>query len=218
MRHWLSRSIVKGCRGDAFKILPVKIVNEKIISCNEATYSITENAIWFLGDLLAKYFAADDNYSFRKTALKEYYGEIPNFELDELNNNAGKFEKYLTHNVYSYTSINNLIKDLCERVTVLKNEYGSNRYWDIIKSLPHLWFFLIDENTPYFEELLKKWEEYGKSNPPKPINELITIEKQLEDISDYRSLLIIFYWRLMMRLKKMLDNNPEYTYITFYGP
>ncbi|WP_027406712.1 hypothetical protein [Anaerovibrio sp. RM50] len=218
MRHWMSRSIVKGSRGDAFKILPIKIVDEQIISCTDATYSITENAMWFLGDLLHKYFATDDNYLFRKTALKEYYREIPNYELNELNNNSGRFEKYLTHNVFSYSSINGLIKDLDERVAVLKNENDSKRYWDIIKSLQHLWFFLIDENTPYFEELLKKWAEYGKSNPPKPINELVTMEKQLEDISSYRTLLIIFYWRLMMRFKKMINDNPEFTHITFYGP
>lgn len=182
--------------GSCFWIMPVKIVtpdyqcqegeqeDNGIVECIAAEISIEEGNIEaFLWNFFTRHFNHDLSMKYRELdGGAEYNG----------------FEWYLTHNVYTYDEIRNLLADIQEKLPLMNENLNST----ILEPFVRL---------------------FQKPSSTKIINrQFFQVDYTVAEIHAYRSehlgLFIDFYERFCKRMEKMLRDNPTYNHISVMGP
>lgn len=182
--------------GSCFWIMPVKIVPpdykcqqgeqeyEGIVECVSAEISIEEGNIEaFLWEFFIRHFNYDLSMKYRKLdSGTEYNG----------------FEWYLTHNVYTYDGIRNLLADIQEKLPLMKDNLDSAILEPCVRHFPQ----------PSSTKIINR--------------QFFQVEYTAEEIHAYRlehlALFIDFYERFCKRMEKMLQDNPTYNHVSVMGP
>lgn len=185
----LIRIIEGGCGGSYFNIFPIKVINE-----NDDTDAI-DNVEEMRDEAIA--IEEENVNSFLYPLLKKHF----NSDLLENKNRSdekNEFEWYLTNNFYTCNNIEEMIKDIKEIVTLLKNDY-ENPKLDFIKK-NYSWVLYLDSRV-------------DSRNIPKNSECYDLIKPYIDEI-------INFYKRFIYYLEKMMINGKKngFELITFIGP
>ncbi len=182
--------------GSCFWIKPVKIATPDyicqkgerifydIVECISSEISIEEENIEaFLWQFFLRHFNHDLSMEYRElSGGTEYSG----------------FEWNLTHNIYTYDEIRNLLADIREKLPLIQKDFDSADLELFVKHFP----------KPPCTAILGR--------------QLIPLNRTAEEIHSYRlehlGLFIDFYERFCKRMEKMLQDNPTYNHISVMGP
>lgn len=155
-----------------------KILWDEVVELEEEI-SIEEGDIdCFLSYFLYKYFDVDLTYNKRR------------YEYDM--GNISDFEWYLTHNFYTYDTLNEMVKEIEEVASLLESDY----------------------NNPRLDDIKKKFSIFYMCNQ----NEADYINRDNTAIQKHISVVIDFYHRFSKRIISMMENNKFTTIISVMGP
>lgn len=185
----LIRIVEGGCGSSYFNIFPIKVKN--VDDDTDATDNVEE--MW--DDAIA--IEEENVNSFLYPVLKKYF----NSDLLENKNRSDakdEFEWYLTNNFYTYDNIEEMIKELKEIMTLLKNDYDNPKL-DFIKE-NYSWVLYLDSRVDS-----RNIPENSKCN---------------ELVKPYVDEIINFYKRFIDYLEDMMINGKKngFELITFIGP
>lgn len=188
-----------------FWIQPVRIVDYKntndinsVAEMNSAVISIEEDDVnQYLTPFLYKYF---DNDLDANRLRFEYWGTDDDGNEDRVY--IGGFKWYLTHNFYTFDSINAIINDLNDTIDALSSGRDNEYIADLKVKRGSATRLLVSSKTMSDEEV----DEYNRNRP--------TVDDTPAEM------IIDFYKRLIYRLKYMLKVGEEngYNLISVMGP
>lgn len=104
--------------------------------------------------------------------LKKYFDEKfePNQKRDEIRNQQGEgiegypmFEWYLEHNFYSFESIEEMLKDIENKILLIKNDYNNNDLSELKNGFSWLAYLETDTKEKSKEELNRYAEEHKET-------------------------------------------------------
>jgi len=171
-----------------FWIMPVKIVNKpKHPNCYDNVDEYTEQEISIKEDDIGEFL-----YYF----LKKYYDtNFPYEKLGIRDDDSGCFEGHLEHNIYTYETMEQILKDIEHCCVLLETDYDNPELGGI-KERYHYRHFVPYESLP--------WDT--------------PLEEQKRVIRENIGLAIDFYRRFVWRVRSMMANSPDYDLISFMGP
>lgn len=142
-------------------------------------FSIEEGDVdCFLAYFLFKYF--DENLIFNKNRYESYYY----FQ--------GGFEWYLTHNYYTYSTLEDMLNEISDVANRLEANFDDPVLVEVKKK--YSIFYLCPQDS----------EDWIKGNT--------------DSIRKYKGLVVDFYRRFVIRLRKMMADNPSTNLISIMGP